>query len=92
MQGYHCLSFAGPGQGSVAHHVTCPTLIIDGTEDHFLPEDGKQLYETLICPKDYLLFSTADGAEEHCQVGALAMCHEQLFNWLKTRSLMGTFI
>ncbi len=67
-----------------AHHVTCPTLIIDGTEDHFLPEQGKQLYETLICPKDYLLFSTQDGVEEHCQVEALAICHERLFNWLKT--------
>ncbi len=71
----------------VAHRVSCPTLIMDGAEDHFLPNHGKRLYDRLTCTKDYLLFSPQDGAEEHCQVGALALCHEQLFTWLNTHCL-----
>jgi pimeloyl-ACP methyl ester carboxylesterase len=71
----------------VAHQVSCPTLIVDGAEDHFLPNHGKRLYDALTYSKDYLLFSSQDGAEEHCQVGALALCHEQLFNWLKKHGL-----
>ncbi|MBO3457930.1 alpha/beta fold hydrolase [Aetokthonos hydrillicola Thurmond2011] len=72
---------------NLAQRVTCPVLIIDGEQDHFLPGHGKQLYDMLISPKDYLLFSATEGAEEHCQVGALALCHEQLFNWLKQQGL-----
>lgn len=68
----------------IAHQVTCPTLVIDGAEDSLLPNQGQKLFDSLTCPKDYLLFSAADGAAEHCQVGALALCHEKLFNWLKS--------
>jgi hypothetical protein len=35
-----------------------------------------------IVQKDYLLFSAEEGAEKHCQVGALALFHERLFAWL----------
>jgi pimeloyl-ACP methyl ester carboxylesterase len=68
----------------IADQVICPTLVIDGTEDSLLPNQGQKLFDTLVCSKDYLLFSAKDGAAEHCQVGSLALCHEKLFNWLKS--------
>ncbi|TYQ28885.1 alpha/beta fold hydrolase [Pseudanabaena sp. UWO311] len=67
----------------IANQVTCPTLVIDGAEDSLLPNQGQKLFDRLTCSKDYLLFSAEDGAAEHCQIGALALCHEKLFNWLK---------
>ncbi len=66
----------------VAKEVACPTLIVDAAQDHFLSDDGKQTYESLNYSKDYLLFSEEEGAEEHCQVGALTLFHERLFTWL----------
>ncbi len=36
----------------VAKKVTCPTLVVDAAQDHFLPDDGKQLYESLNCSKE----------------------------------------
>jgi hypothetical protein len=56
--------------------------VVDAAQDHFLPDDGKQLYESLNCSKDYFLFSEAEGAEDHCQVGALTLFHDRLFAWL----------
>jgi dienelactone hydrolase len=66
----------------IAETVSCPTLVVDAAQDHFLPTDGRQIYETLAGPKDYLLFEAEEGAEEHCQVGALLLFHERLFEWL----------
>jgi dienelactone hydrolase len=66
----------------VAETVSCPTLVVDAAQDHFLPKDGKQIYEALAGAKDYLLFEAEEGAEEHCQVGALSLFHERLFGWL----------
>lgn len=66
----------------VAKEVNCPTLIVDAAQDHFLSDDGKQIYKSLNYSKDYLLFREEEGAEEHCQVGALTLFHERLFAWL----------
>jgi alpha-beta hydrolase superfamily lysophospholipase len=68
----------------IAHQITCPTLVLDGERDHLLSasQQTRILYEALTCPKRYLLFTTDEGAEEHCQVGALALCHQRLFDWL----------
>jgi hypothetical protein len=40
------------------------------------------LYEALDCPKTFVTFTAAEGAEEHCHVGALTLFHQRMFDWL----------
>jgi hypothetical protein len=42
----------------------------------------EHVYETLKAPKTFVSFSEEDGAENHCQSGALAYKDEVVFNWL----------
>jgi hypothetical protein len=30
----------------------------------------------------YILFTAEEGAEEHCQIGALALSNQRIFDWL----------
>ncbi len=64
----------------IAEQITCRTLVMDGTDDSFA--QGKTLYDALVCPKDYMLFTAEDTGLAHCQVGALAVATERLFDWL----------
>jgi hypothetical protein len=41
-------------------------------------------YEALTCPKTLLRFTAEDGAEEHCQLGALLLSNHRIFEWLDT--------
>jgi hypothetical protein len=43
---------------------------------------GKQLYEALTCPKEYILFTAAEGAGEPCEAGANSLFHQRAFDWL----------
>lgn len=39
-------------------------------------------YDALKAPKEYMLFTQQDGAEEHCQVGAVVFSNARILNWL----------
>ena len=41
----------------------------------------QEVFEALTCPKKYILFKE-EGAEEHCQCGALALSNQRIFDWL----------
>jgi len=66
----------------VAHQITCPTLVCEAERDHFFLGQPQRLYEALTCPKTLLRFSADEGAEEHCQYGALLLFNHQVFSWL----------
>ena len=68
----------------VANKITCPTLVCDAERDHFFAGQPKMLYEALTCPKTLLLFTAEEGAEEHCQFGALLLFNHRVFSWLDT--------
>jgi len=68
----------------VAHKITCPTLVCEAEKDHFFAGQPKMLYEALMCPKTLLRFTAEDGAEEHCQLGALLLFNHRVFSWLDT--------
>jgi hypothetical protein len=36
----------------------------------------------LSCPKELILFTVEEGADEHCQEGALLLSHQKIFDWL----------
>lgn len=64
----------------IVSKITCKMLVMDGTADDF--SQGKELFNALNCPKDYMLFTAEDTALQHCQVGAQAYSSSLLFDWL----------
>jgi pimeloyl-ACP methyl ester carboxylesterase len=66
----------------VADQITCPTLVCEAENDQFFAGQPSLLYEALHCPKNFLTFTAAEGAGEHCHEGALTLFHQRLFDWL----------
>ena len=67
----------------VAAKITCHTLIVDSEEDKDMPGQAKKLFAALRCPKDYMLFTREEGAEEHCQMGAIRLSNARILDWLE---------
>lgn len=65
-----------------APKISCPMLVVDSEGDRDMPGQAKKLYAALKCPKDYLLFTKEDGAEEHCQMGAMLVSNARILDWL----------
>lgn len=66
----------------IAEHIDTRVLVVDSEGDRDLPGQARQLYEALEPPKDYLLFTREEGAEEHCQMGAMMISGARILNWL----------
>ena len=66
---------------SIAGNITCKMLVVDGTAE-LIPDAAKNLYDTLKCPKDYLLFDEKTTAQMHCQIGAPVTAAEYIFDWV----------
>ncbi len=62
--------------------ITCPTLIVNSTHDMFTGNQAKILFKKLKCKKTYMVFGDNDEGELHCQLGAVAVSNERIFNWL----------
>jgi hypothetical protein len=43
---------------------------------------GKDLYNALQCPKEYVLFKASEGAGEHCEAGGREVFFQNMFGWL----------
>jgi pimeloyl-ACP methyl ester carboxylesterase len=65
-----------------AANISCPTLVIDSESDDTLKGQPQELYDHLTCPKEFMLFTDEEGAGEHCQMGALLLSHQRIFDWL----------
>jgi dipeptidyl aminopeptidase/acylaminoacyl peptidase len=60
-----------------------PTLILHGANDHFFSQEQlDMLCAALKAPKTLRVFTQEEGAEEHCQIGNMALMHQVLFDWL----------
>ncbi len=66
----------------VAEKITCPMLVVDSEGDKDLPGQSRMLFEALSAPREFMLFTAAEGAEEHCQVGALLISNARILDWL----------
>lgn len=65
-----------------AAKIKCKLLVVDSEEDAALPGQARQLFDALECPKEFMLFTKEEGAEEHCQMGAIMISGERILNWL----------
>jgi pimeloyl-ACP methyl ester carboxylesterase len=66
----------------IAQDIKCPTLVLEAEKDDSFPGQPKKVYDSLRCPKKYILFTSEEGAEEHCQCGAPALSNQRIFDWL----------
>ncbi|MFJ4919536.1 alpha/beta hydrolase family protein [Streptomyces sp. NPDC088725] len=66
----------------VAHQIECPTLVCDAEEDYFFRGQPQRIFDALTCEKEMIRFTAAEGAGEHCHMGALSYFHQRLFSWL----------
>jgi pimeloyl-ACP methyl ester carboxylesterase len=65
----------------VARNIRCPTFV-DEAENDRRRGGGKDLYNALQCPKEYVLFAAGEGAGEHCEAGAREVFFQRMFDWL----------
>jgi pimeloyl-ACP methyl ester carboxylesterase len=66
----------------IAQNIECPTLVLEAEKDDSFPGQPKKVFDSLKCPKKYILFTSEEGAEEHCQCGAPALSNQRIFDWL----------
>ncbi len=67
--------------------IQCDMLVVNSSQDNVAGsyEQAIELYEALESPKTYLEFTEAEGASQHCQMGAVMISSEQILNWLDER-------
>ncbi|GAB7189234.1 hypothetical protein ATKI12_9081 [Kitasatospora sp. Ki12] len=66
----------------LAHLITCPTLVLDAENDQFFRGQPQQVQAALTCPHTLITLTEAEGAGEHCHMGAMARFHQSVFDWL----------
>jgi esterase/lipase len=66
----------------VVKRIKCHMLVLDSEEDMFEKGQPRKLYNELQSPKEYILFTTEEAAQAHCQIGAVVISDEIIFDWL----------
>ncbi len=66
----------------VAADIRAATLVLGGDNDQFLKGQPQKIYAALKAPKTLVTFTEAEGAGEHCHMGAMYRAHQTIFDWL----------
>lgn len=64
-----------------ATKISCPTLVCYAEGDD-ISASAPSLFEELTCEKELVLFRAADGAGDHCEIGARQLFWSAAFAWL----------
>jgi len=67
----------------LAQHIACPTMVCTAENDE-IGASAPQLFQALGCEKVMNNFAAADGAGQHCEVGARTLFNLRMFDWLDT--------
>ncbi|WP_448334569.1 alpha/beta hydrolase family protein [Bellilinea sp.] len=63
--------------------ISCPVLCMVGEgESEEQMAQAREFYNALKCPKEFRLFTAADGADAHCQINNLSLMQQVVFDWL----------
>lgn len=65
----------------LAGKIICPSLICIAENDD-IAAYAKVLFDALTCEKQFLTFTNAEGAGEHCEDGNRSLFHQRAFDWL----------
>jgi alpha-beta hydrolase superfamily lysophospholipase len=63
------------------HLIECPTFVCSAEGDD-LSARAEELYEALTCPKEYVRFTAAEGAGDHCEALARPLVNARVLTWL----------
>ncbi len=64
-----------------AEAITCPTFVCNAQSDP-IGATAPELVAALTCPKEFVTFTDAEGAGDHCEAGARLLYHARSFDWL----------
>ncbi|MGX7678810.1 alpha/beta hydrolase family protein [Jatrophihabitans sp. DSM 45814] len=64
-----------------AEQITCPTWVCNA-EDDDIGASAPELVASLNCESEFVHFTTAEGAGDHCEQGARTLYHARSFAWL----------
>ena len=64
------------------HLIACPTFVCSAEGDD-LSERARELYDALICPKEYVRFTASQGADDHCEALARPLVNARVLDWLQ---------
>jgi len=64
-----------------AGQIRCPTFVCNAENDD-ISASAPQLARALTCPKEFVTFTAAQGAGDHCEAGARTLYHARSFGWL----------
>lgn len=67
-----------------APQIRCPTWVCSAEGDE-ISASAPQLVAALTCEKTYVPFTSAEGADDHCEQAARALYHARSFAWLDSR-------
>ncbi|MPY92286.1 MAG: alpha/beta hydrolase [Acidimicrobiia bacterium] len=80
----YCEDMTRYSNAETAASITCPSYVADNETDLVSPGQGKVLFGHLTCPKEFRLFTKAEGADGHCEGMAPVIFWTAAFNWLDT--------
>ena len=74
----------------IADQITSATLVLDAENDQFFKGQPAEVAEALTkAPTTYVALREAEGAGEHCHMGAMSRAHQTIFDWLDTQLAHG---
>lgn len=71
----------------VAEKIQCPTIIVDVEEETMFVGQARPLYDVLTCEKDFMLFTSEEGAGLHGECGAKLLANERILSWIDEQLL-----
>ncbi|KIF75704.1 hypothetical protein QR77_21035 [Streptomyces sp. 150FB] len=74
----------------VADRITAPTLIMDAENAQFFKGQPQEAEKALVnAPTTLVTLTDAEGAGEHCHMGAMLLAHQTMFDWLDDTLAVG---
>ena len=62
--------------------ITAKMLVVDSEKDFLMKDQSKKFFNALRTSKTLMKFTSQEGADLHCQIGALSLSKEKIFNWI----------
>ena len=61
--------------------IQCP-MLVTAAESDMASSNAKDLYDALQCPKQFVQFTNADGAGDHCEILNRSLANRVILDWL----------
>jgi pimeloyl-ACP methyl ester carboxylesterase len=62
--------------------IKSPVLLLEGENDKVFSGQASKISAALTAPYKHVIMLNADGAGEHCHMGAMRITHQTIFDWL----------